>query len=198
MNLTDNQTAGGLTPFQALALLMFRGSIRCPNFGRDIVSPKYLFLLKVTMSLDNISVIAQLCSSVATFAVAILLLRSLRLQHKDSVTSLGVGMTDSLTELLSIMIRDAEFSDLFLRGVESDGTLNKIETHRYNVFMNVYFLQIQEIWEYDSTSTQSRLLAMAMMQTGPGVYMWFKQVGPILFKPEFVEYVENEIVAAIK
>ena len=51
------------------------------------------------------------------------------------------------------MIKDAEFSDLFLRGVESDGTLNKIETHRYNVFMNVYFLQIQEIWEYDSTST---------------------------------------------
>ena len=127
-------------------LLMFIGLIRCPNFGRDIVSPKYLFTLKVTMSLDNISVIAQLFSSVATFAVAILLLRSLRLQHKDSVTSLGVGMTDSLTELLTVMIRDAEFSDLFLRGVESDGTLNKIETHRYNVFMNVYFLQIQEIW----------------------------------------------------
>jgi len=147
------------------------------------------------MSVDNISVIAQLFSSVATFAVAILLLRSLRLQHKDSVTSLGVGMTDSLTELLTVMIRDAEFSDLFLRGVESDGTLNKIETHRYNVFMNVYFLQIQEIWEYDSASTQSRL---AMMQTGPGVYSWFKKVGPILFKPEFVEYVENEIVAAIK
>jgi hypothetical protein len=155
-------------------------------------------LWKVTMSLDNISMIAQLSSSVATFAVAILLLRSLRLQHKDSVTSLGVGMTDSLTELLTIMSKDAEFSDLFLRGVESDGTLNKIETHRYNVFMNVYFLQIQEIWEYDSTSTQSRLLAMAMMQTGPGVYSWFKRVGPILFKPEFVEYVENEIVAALE
>ncbi len=145
MNLTDNQTAGGITPVQPPVLLMFRGSIRCPNFGRDIVSPKYLFILKVTMSLDNISVIAQLFSSVATFAVAILLLRSLRLQHKDSVTSLGVGMTDSLTELLTIMSKDAEFSDLFLRGVESDGTLNKIETHRYNVFMNVYFLQIQEI-----------------------------------------------------
>ena len=150
------------------------------------------------MSFDDISMIAQLSSSVATFAVAILLLRSLRLQHKDSVTSLGVGMTDSLTELLSIMIKDAEFSDLFLRGVESDGTLNKIETHRYNVFMNVYFLQIQEIWEYDSNSTQSRLLAMAMMQTGPGVHSWFKRVGPILFKPEFVEYVEDEIVATIK
>jgi len=76
------------------------------------------------MSLDNISVIAQLFSSVA---VAILLLRSLRLQHKDSVTSLGVGMTDSLTELLTVMIRDAEFSDLFLRGVESDGTLRDFE-----------------------------------------------------------------------
>ena len=143
------------------------------------------------MSFDDISMIAQLSSSVATFAVAILLLRSLRLQHKDSVTSLGVGMTDSLTELLSIMIKDAEFSDLFLRGVESDGTLNKIENHRYNVFMNVYFLQIQEIWEYDSNSTQSRLLAMAMMQTGPGVYSWFERVGPILFKPECVEYVED-------
>ena len=64
--------------------------------------------------------------------------------------------------------------------------------------MRLLILQIQEIWEYDSASTQSRLLAMAMMQTGPGVYMWFKKVGPILFKPEFVEYVENEIVAAIK
>ncbi len=150
------------------------------------------------MSFDDISMIAQLSSSIATFAVAILLLRSLKLQHKDSVTSLGVGMTDSLTELLTIMSKDAEFSDLFLRGFGSGGTLNKIETHRYNVFMNVYFLQIQEIWEYDSTRTQSRLLAMAMMQTGPGVYLWFQRVGPILFKPEFVEYVENEIVAAIK
>ena len=45
------------------------------------------------MSFDDISMVAQLPSSVATFAVAILLLRSLRLQHKDSVTSLGVGMT---------------------------------------------------------------------------------------------------------
>ena len=150
------------------------------------------------MSFDDISMIAQLSSSVATFAVAILLLRSLRLQHKDSVTSLGVGRTDSLTELLSIMIKDAEFSDLFLRGVESDGTLNKIETHRYNVFMNVYFLHIQQLWKYHSNTTQSRMLDMAMMQTGPGVYSWFKRVGPILFKPEFVEYVEDEIVAAIK
>ena len=62
-----------------------------------------------------------------------MLLRSLRLQHKDSVTSLGVGMTNSLAELLTIMSKDAEFSDLFLRGVESDGTLNKIETHRYSL-----------------------------------------------------------------
>jgi hypothetical protein len=85
------------------------------------------------MSLDNISMVAQLSSSVATFEVAILLLRSLRLQHKDSVTSLGVGMTNSLAELLTIMSKDAEFSDLFLRGVESDGTLNKIETHRYSL-----------------------------------------------------------------
>ena len=85
------------------------------------------------MSLDNISMVAQLSSSVATFEVAILLLRSLRLQHKDSVTSLGVGMTNSLAELLTIMGKDAEFSDLFLRGVESDGTLNKIETHRYSL-----------------------------------------------------------------
>ena len=145
------------------------------------------------MSLDNISMVAQLSSSVATFAVAILLLRSFRLQHKDSVTSLGVGMTDSLTELLTIMSKDAEFSNRFLRGVESDGTLNKIETHRYNVFMNVYFLQIQEIWEYDSTSTQSRLLAMAMMQTGSGVYSWFKKVGPILFKPEFVDHLDADL-----
>ena len=90
-------------------------------------------LLKVTMSLDNISMVAQLSSSVATFEVTILLLRSLRLQHKDSVTSLGVGMTNSLAELLTIMSKDAEFSDLFLRGVESDGTLNKIETHRYSL-----------------------------------------------------------------
>ena len=85
------------------------------------------------MSLDNISMVAQLSSSVATFEVAILLLRSLRLQHKDSVTSLGVGMTNSLAELLTIMSKDAAFSDLFLQGVESDGTLNKIETHRYSL-----------------------------------------------------------------
>ena len=101
-------------------------------------------------------------------------------------------MTDSLTELLTIMSKDAEFSDRFLRGVESAGTLNKIETHRYNVFMNVYFLQIQEIWEYDSISTQSRLLAVAMMQTGLGVYSWFKKVGPILFKPELVDHLDTD------
>ena len=59
--------------------------------------------------------------------------------------------------------------------------------------MNVYFLQIQEIWEYDSTSTQSRLLVMARMQTGPGVYSWFKKVGPILFKPELVDHLDTDL-----
>jgi hypothetical protein len=32
-----------------------------------------------------------------------------------------------------------------------------------------------------------------MMQTGPGVYSWFKKADPILFKPELVDHLDTDL-----
>ena len=95
------------------------------------------------MSMEYISLISQSATGLATLAVAVFLASQLRLQHKDSITGLGVGMTQALAELTEVMIKDSEFADIFLRGIEGDPNLSKLETHRFNLYLINYFAQAQ-------------------------------------------------------
>ena len=91
------------------------------------------------------------------------------------------------------MITDPGFTNIYLRGIEADSTLSKEERHRFNVFMVSYFLRIQQLWDYDKTSSDALTYANIMLGTGPGVLDWYRDMGRFVFKPGFVEYVDKLI-----
>ena len=143
--------------------------------------------------IDYIAVIAQIATSVATLAVAIFLASQLRLQHRDSAESTRTELTSGIVQWIGLMITDPGFTNIYLRGIEADTSLDKEEQHRFNVFMVSYFLRIQQLWDYDRFSTDALTYANIMLSTGPGVLDWYRDMGRFVFKPEFVEYMDELI-----
>lgn len=89
---------------------------------------------------------------------------------------------------------DHGFTNIYLRGIESDTTSDKEEQHRFNVFMVSYFLRIQQLWDYYRFSTDAVAYANIMLGTGPAVLDWYRDMGRFVFKPGFVEYMDELIV----
>ena len=108
----------------------------------------------------------------AILAVAIFLPSQLRLQHRDSAESTRTELTSGIVQWIGLMITDHGFTNIYLRGIESDTTSDKEEQHRFNVFMVSYFLRIQQLWDYYRFSTDAVAYANIMLGTGPGVLDW--------------------------
>ena len=97
--------------------------------------------------IDYVAVIAQIATGVATLAVAIFLASQLRLQHRDLAESTRTQLTSGIVQWIGLMITDPGFTNIYLRGIEGDHSLDKEEQHRFNVFMVSYFLRIQQLWD---------------------------------------------------
>ena len=143
--------------------------------------------------IDYVAVIAQIATGVATLAVAIFLASQLRLQHRDLAESTRTQLTSGIVQWIGLMITDPGFTNIYLRGIEGDNSLDKEEQHRFNVFMVSYFLRIQQLWDYDNKSADALTYANIMLGTGPGVLDWYRDMGRFVFKPGFVEYVDELI-----
>ena len=113
------------------------------------------------MEFDNLSTISQIATGLATLAVAVFLASQLRLQHKDSIISMRAGVTNTLTALAEHHISDPTFTNIFLRGIR-DEPLDEEERHRYNMFLNMYFIQCQQMWFYKAV----------WGATGTSRYLW--------------------------
>ena len=143
--------------------------------------------------IDYVAVIAQIATGVATLAVAIFLASQLRLQHRDLAESTRTQLTSGIVQWIGLMITDPGFTNIYLRGIEADSSLDKEEQHRFNVFMVSYFLRIQQLWDYDNKSADALTYANIMLGTGPGVLDWYRDMGRFVFNPGFGEYGEEVI-----
>ena len=147
------------------------------------------------MGIESLSVLAQIATGIATLAVALFLASQLRLQHKDSVITMRAGATNTLTALAEHHIADSEFTNIFLRGIR-DEDLNEEERHRYNMFLNMYFVQCQQMWIYDKSSEDTWWWFWAMLQTGPGVRKWYREIGSQLLPEELQDWIDRKMLDA--
>ncbi|MBS21172.1 MAG: hypothetical protein CL739_03665 [Chloroflexi bacterium] len=143
--------------------------------------------------IDYVALVAQIATGAATLAVAIFLASQLKLQHRDLAESTRTQLTSGIVQWIGLMITDPGFTNIYLRGIEGDGSLDKEEQHRFNVFMVSYFLRIQQLWDYDNKSPDALTYANIMLGTGPGVLDWYRDMGRFVFKPGFVEYIDELI-----
>ncbi len=146
------------------------------------------------VDVEHIALIAQIATGVATLAVALFLANQLRLQRNDSVRESSLRMMSDMTGLVvDSQIMNAEFADIYLRGCEDYESLDKIETHRFNMFLIMYFNQTSSLWAHESSKADPRKSLHNMLQTGPGVLSWWQSVGINLLNDNFVSYVHREL-----
>jgi len=146
------------------------------------------------MDLEGISIIAQIATGAATLAVAIFLASQLRLQHGDSVRETSLNYkSDMMALVLNSQITNAEFSDIYLRGCEDYTSLGKVDMHRFNMFLIMYFNAASSLWVHESGKADPRKTLHNMLQTGPGVVEWWRTIGVQLLDVNFVNFVHKEL-----
>ena len=142
---------------------------------------------------EYISVITQMVTALGTLAVAAFLATQLRLQMRDSSEATRAELTNGLSNWISLMISDAEFTNIYLRAIEAKAPLTKDERHRFNAFLVSGFLRIQQLWENDNANSAVQTHVNIMFVTGPGIMTWYQNMGRFVLKQNFVEYVDREI-----
>ena len=146
------------------------------------------------MDLEGISIIAQIATGLATLAVAIFLASQLRLQHGDSVRETSLNYkSDMMSLVLESQIINPEFSDIYLRGCEDYTSLGKVDMHRFNMFLIMYFNAAGSLWVHESGKADPRKSLHNMLQTGPGVVAWWRAIGVHLLDVAFVEFVHTQL-----
>ena len=146
------------------------------------------------MDLEGISIVAQIATGVATLAVAIFLASQLRLQHGDSVRETSLNYkSDMMSLVLESQITNPEFSDIYLRGCEDYTSLGKVDMHRFNMFLIMYFNAASSLWVHESGRADPRKSLHNMLQTGPGVVAWWRATGVHLLDANFVTFVHSEL-----
>lgn len=83
------------------------------------------------MDWEQLTIIAQIATGVATLAVAIFLASQLRLQHKDSQKDITMRIQSRLDTYRSAMGSNQELSDLFIRGQNDYLLLNQKEKQQF-------------------------------------------------------------------
>jgi hypothetical protein len=62
------------------------------------------------------------------------------------------------------------------------------------MFLNMYFVQCQQMWIYDKTSEDTWWWFWAMLQTGPGVRRWYREIGSQLLPEELQDWIDRKML----
>ena len=81
------------------------------------------------MDWEQLTIIAQIVTGIATLAVAMFLASQLRQQHRDSVMSLRLAIGTQVDDMNRSMYTNRDFANIFLLGCEDSGELDKIDRH---------------------------------------------------------------------
>ena len=143
------------------------------------------------MNFEQITITTQIVTGMSTLLLAVFLLNQLRLQHKDSMMNLRLTIGTQVDDMNRSMYTNRDFANIFLLGCENTGELDKIDQHRFNIFMLQYFAQFKDHWENgnDHENVQRRILQI--FGVGPGVQRFWDEIGSDLHEATFVQFVET-------
>ena len=143
------------------------------------------------MDYEIIGTVAQIVTGLATLALAFFLLNQLRLQRKESTTNLRLTIGTQVNDLFSSVYADRDFANVFLLGTEGEGQLDKIDQHRFNMFMLQYFAQFRDHWENGDDHSNVAARVQAIFGVGSGVSQFWQEIGRNLHSDEFVSFIEQ-------
>ena len=98
------------------------------------------------MDWEQVTIIAQIATGIATLAVAVFLASQLRIQHKDSERDFAFAFENRQQDLLMSIFTDDSTSDLYWEATTNWDTLSAKEENRYRGIQQQLYLTIWTSW----------------------------------------------------
>ena len=92
------------------------------------------------MEWDQLAIVGQLVTGVATLAVAVFLASQLRMQHRDSERSFAFANETKQQDLLASWYSDESAANLVWKGSNAFESLSPAETNRYRLMYQQMYL----------------------------------------------------------
>ena len=143
------------------------------------------------MEWEQLAIIAQIVTGIATLAVAMFLASQLWQQHRDSVMSLRLTIGTQVDDMNRSMYTNRDFANIFLLGCEDSGELDKIDQHRFNIYMLQYFAQFKDHWENGNDYTNIQRRVKNIFGVGPGVERFWSEIGANLHEGSFDQFIDS-------
>jgi len=153
------------------------------------------------MSWDAIAAIAELVASFGVIVSLIYLATQIRHQRTESLLTAGHELSGQINELFSVLSDNAEFADIFLRGLRDYNSLNSVDKARFAAF----FARLMRIQESMYSRYRQNLLDPSIWPSyeesmrdyfgHPGLLDWWASRRH-WFTPEFQEYIAGCIANA--
>lgn len=148
------------------------------------------------MNWDAMAAIAEIVASFGVIVSLIYLATQIRYQRSESLLSAGHELAGQVNELYSVVSDNAEFADIFLRGMTGYNSLDSVERIRFSGF----FARLMRIYEsmysrhrqnlLDPTLWASQEEAMRDYFNYAGLRDWWASRSH-WFTPEFREFISG-------
>lgn len=88
------------------------------------------------MNWDAMAAIAEIVASFGVIVSLIYLATQIRYQRSESLLSAGHELASQISELFSVISDNAEFADIYLRGMTEYNSLDRVERLRFSGFFS--------------------------------------------------------------
>ena len=129
------------------------------------------------MGWDQVAIVAQLLTGVATLAVAVFLASQVRVQHRDSERSFAFANETKQQDLLASWYSDESAANLVWKGSNAFESLSPAEVNRYRMMYQQMYLHQLNSWR--------------LKRDGDELTRWRLQWSSILREPGQRRYFEN-------
>jgi hypothetical protein len=113
------------------------------------------------MNWDAMAAIAEIVASFGVIVSLIYLATQIRNQRSESLLSAGHELASQLNDLYAVVSENAEFADLFLRGMTEYKSLDSVEKLRFSAF----FSRLMRIHESMNSRHRQKLLDPTIWQS---------------------------------
>ena len=144
------------------------------------------------MGWDQVAIVAQLLTGVATLAVAVFLASQVRVQHRDSERSFAFANETKQQDLLASWYSDESAANLVWKGSNAFDSLSPAEINRYRLMYQQMYLHQLNSWRLKRDGdelTRWRLQWLSILRE-PGQRRYFENWGRniLALEPTLLEF----------
>lgn len=147
------------------------------------------------MDWEQLAVVAQIATGVATLAVAVFLASQLRQQHQDAQRELTFASENRQENLMLSMVEDESLSKSILQGNQDFVGLAPLDKFRVDVVFQQMFLMSGSLWRLgrDGGSADRVKVQFGLLFDRPGMRQYYELRGRTFLYDDALRYIADVV-----